>query len=300
MEKIISLFFKIISLNLVLIILVSCSSLQAFNPVSVLDKLFPPTIYEEIRDFRPGEGSFSSNEPRITNSLGMTFVRIPAGTFWMGSPHDEPARYDNEELHQVEITMDFYIMTTEVTQAQWEAVMGNNPSYFKDCGPDCPVEQVSWEDVHVFIQKLNKMDKTLVVRLPTEAEWEYAARAGTNTPFAFGPCLSTNQANYAGGLPMSGCPTGKNRKTPIKTASLEPNAWGLYDMHGNVWEWVMDIYREDYENLPRVNPFNTKGSGVIVRGGSWSNYAGNCRSANRITEWTGKRSKTLGFRLAGQ
>ncbi len=164
----------------------------------------------------------------FANSVGMNFVRIPEGVFAMGSPEDEPHRVHNEIQHQVTLSNGFYMQTTEVTQGQWEAVMGSNPSYFQDCGPDCPVEQVSWLDVQDFIVELNGRDGDATYRLPTEAEWEYAARAGTRTPFAFGGCLSTGQANYNGNVPMPGCPEGEYRETTVLADSFSPNAWGLY------------------------------------------------------------------------
>ena len=160
----------------------------------------------------------------------------------MGSPPDEPGRFDSETQHRVTLTRDFFMGTTEVTQGQWKAVMGNNPSHFDECGDDCPVEKVSWDDVQEFIKKLSRMDGR-EYRLPTEAEWEYAARAGTTTPFTYGRCLSTDQANYDGNYPLSGCDKGEYRKRTIPVGSLDaPNAWGLHDMHGNVWEWCQDWY----------------------------------------------------------
>jgi formylglycine-generating enzyme required for sulfatase activity len=128
----------------------------------------------------------------ITNTLGMKFVLIEPGEFMMGSPPDEPERDDDEKQHKVILTQRFYMQTTQVTQGQWETLMGNNPSYFKKCGDNCPVERISWDDAQEFIKHLNQIEGIQKYRLPTEAEWEYAARAGTSTPFAFGKCLSTN------------------------------------------------------------------------------------------------------------
>ncbi|GBC60255.1 hypothetical protein DENIS_1206 [Desulfonema ishimotonii] len=175
-----------------------------------------------------------SGRQAVTNALGMNFVFIQPGTFMMGSPEDEPGRDDDETLHKITLTNGFYMQTTTVTQGQWKAVMGNNPSYFKECGDNCPVESVSWDDAQAFIVKLGQSGSD-GYRLPTEAEWEYACRAGTDTPFAFGKCLSTDQANYDGDYPLQGCPKGKYRKKPVPVASFDPNDFGLYDMHGNVW-----------------------------------------------------------------
>ncbi|OQX08654.1 MAG: hypothetical protein BWK80_47925, partial [Desulfobacteraceae bacterium IS3] len=256
---------------------------------------------------------------RFTNSIGMEFVWIPPGEFMMGSPEGEPGRYDNERLHRVKLIRGFYIQTTPVTQGQWKALMKNNPSRFKDGGDDCPVEMVSWNDAQEFIKKLNldsarlpsEVETRLPVgelspavgersrtyRLPTEAEWEYACRAGTDTPFCFGRCLSTDEANYDGNYPLKGCPKGKYREktTPVKT--FPPNDWGLYDMHGNVWEWCQDWYG-DYPSGAVTDPAGPdSGSNRVGRGGSWLNVARLCRSARRSRDSPGLRYNYLGFRL---
>ena len=235
---------------------------------------------------------------KLTNSIGMTFVLIPAGTFQMGSPKSEANRGSDETLHQVTISKNFYMQTTEVTQGQWMAVMGNNPSYFKNCGKDCPVEQVSWNDVQKFIQRLNKLEKAQVYRLPTEAQWEYAARAGTSTPFAFGNCLNTEDANYDGNYPYKGCSKGQYRKRTIQVGSLRRNKWGLYDMHGNVWEWCQDWYDKNYLTGLVIDPVGpSSGSNRVVRGGSWFSGARYCRSAFRSYWLPGNRDSYVGFRL---
>ena len=234
---------------------------------------------------------------KISNTLGMKFVYIPPGTFTMGSPSNEPDRYDNEKQHQVTLTKGFYMQTTEVTQGQWKAVTGSNPSYFKNCGEHCPVEQVSWNDVQEFIRKLNQREGSGTYRLPTEAEWEYAARAGTDTPVSFGRCLSTDQANYNGNYPLSGCPKGEYRKRTIAVASFSPNAWGLFDMHGNVYEWCQDWFG-DYPSGSVTDPKGpSSGSYRVLRGGSWINGAGSCRSASRYGLNPGARGRYYGLRL---
>jgi len=237
-----------------------------------------------------------SARDRFTNSLGMEFVRIPSGRFTMGSPKDEPGRLDREKQHRVTLTRDYFMQTTEVTQGQWKAVMGSNPSRFKNCGDDCPVERVSWNDVQEFIEKLNRREGESY-RLPTEAEWEYAARAGTTTPFAYGRCLSTDQANYDGNYPLTGCPKGKDRGKTIPVGSLNaPNAWGLHDMSGNVWEWVQDWYGE-YPTDAVIDPTGpANGARRVNRGGSWLHDAGDCRSAYRGRSTPGIRNDGLGFR----
>jgi formylglycine-generating enzyme required for sulfatase activity len=233
----------------------------------------------------------------IENSIGMKFVRIPPGTFMIGSPPIEPGHAFNEAQHQVTLTKEFYMQTTEVTQAQWKEVMGNNPSRFNKCGDDCPVENVSWNDVQNFVHKLNQREGSGIYRLPTEAEWEYAARAGTKTAFAFGQCLSTDHANYDGNYPVSECAKGEFRNKPVPVGSFSPNSWGLFDMHGNVWEWCQDwykIYPSDSVTDPAGPP---KGSSRLHRGGSWFSGAGPCRSANRNFSSPEERKFDLGLRV---
>ncbi|MBF0201826.1 MAG: SUMF1/EgtB/PvdO family nonheme iron enzyme [Desulfamplus sp.] len=236
---------------------------------------------------------------RIKNNLGMEFVYIAPTSFYMGSPSDEPHRDSDEIRHRVELTKGYYIQTTEVTQGQWKAVMGSNPSYFKNCGSNCPVESVSWDDIQTYTQKLNQRDGKKY-RLPTEAEWECAARAGTDTPFAFGTCLGTDQANYDGNHPMSGCSKGVNREKNVAVVavkSFSPNAWGLYDMHGNVREWCQDWYGA-YSKGNVTDPAGPSSrSHRVVRGGGWPYHAMFCRSAFRGNSPPGSRYGDLGFRL---
>jgi formylglycine-generating enzyme required for sulfatase activity len=236
----------------------------------------------------------------LTNSLGMTFVYIPPGTFMMGSLEDDPGSYGYDRpRHQVTLTKGYYLQTTEVTQYQWEAVMGKNPSYFSSCGDDCPVENVSWNKVQEFISALNAREGTIKYRLPTEAEWEYAARAGTTTPFAFGNCLLTSQANYRGDDPLTGCPSGEYRSRTVPVASFAPNAWGLYDMHGNVCEWCSDEYGS-YPSYPVTDPTGPSYGPYfrVWRGGSWYHGAGYCRSAYRDSRGATNDDYYIGFRLA--
>ena len=198
--------------------------------------------------------------------------------------------------HKVTLSKGFFLQTTPVTQGQWKSVMGENPSRFKSGGDNCPVENISWNDAQGFIMKLREMDGN-VYRLPSEAEWEYACRAGTETPFHFGKCLSTNQANYDGNHPMENCPEGEYRRKTIPVANFEPNTWGLYDMHGNVWEWCNDWY-DEYSELSFTNPEGPiNGEGRVLRGGSWYCFAWRCRSAFRDWIIPTLRRHDLGFRL---
>ena len=245
------------------------------------------------------ELSFSASHRTVNNSIGMEFVLIPAGTFTMGSPPDEPQREPDERQYRVTVSKPFYFQTTEVTQAQWKKVMNGKPSHFKDCGDECPVEMVSWYDAREFIQKLNQMEGINKYRLPTEAEWEYASRAGTSTPFFTGNCVSTDQANYNGKKPMPNCPTGEFRKRTLRVASFPPNSWGLYDMHGNVWEWCQDWYSRKYPQVHVIDPKGPfRGALAVLRGGSWFSGARLVRSAYRRWEIPDYRTDAIGFRVA--
>ncbi|PYS93012.1 MAG: hypothetical protein DMF64_06825 [Acidobacteria bacterium] len=233
---------------------------------------------------------------QMQSRAGIEFVWIPAGSFMMGS---ENGGSDEKPVHRVTIADGFYIGKYEVTQAQWQAVMGNNPSNFKGCD-NCPVEQVSWDDAVSFIAKLNAQNDGYTYRLPTEAEWEYAARAGTTTAFAFGDSLSSEQANFDGDYPYGGAAKGVYRQTrPV--GSFQPNAFGLFDMHGNVWEWCQDWYHGSYAGAPTDGSAWLSGGEQkyrMLRGGSWLNgLAFNLRSADRNWDTPDLRNVVIGFRV---
>jgi formylglycine-generating enzyme required for sulfatase activity len=233
---------------------------------------------------------------RLENKIGMSFVLIPSGTFMMGSPSSEVGRYPNETQHQVKISKSFYMQTTEVTQGQWVKVMGYNPSRDQNCGNDCPVENVTWNEIKTFIDKLNHLESTDTYRLPTEAEWEYAARAGTATPYYWGPQQDCSKANY-GVVYASDC-NGKNPGKKMKVASFSPNPWGLYDMLGNLWEWCQDRYGA-YPDQAVTDPSGpSSGSNRVYRGGSAINGAVSCRAAYRGEGPQDHKGYALGFRLA--
>jgi formylglycine-generating enzyme required for sulfatase activity len=256
--------------------------------ISFLVALFIPISY------------LAADEKVFTSpTIGAKFVLIPAGTFMRGSPENEQDRSSNETQYKIKISKPFYMQTTEVTQGQWKKVMGNNPSDFKDCGDDCPVEQVSWNDAKDFIRKLNQTEGTDKYRLPTEAEWEYAARAGTTTPFYTGKCLSTDQANYNGNYPLTGCPKGQFREKTVRVGGFAPNAWGLYDMYGNVWEWCQDWF-DDYTWRSRLSADPSgpsSGTNRVMRGGCWSDGAKYNRSAHRLSFIPTGMTRYIGFRL---
>ncbi|MCG6895304.1 MAG: formylglycine-generating enzyme family protein [Desulfobacteraceae bacterium] len=235
-------------------------------------------------------------EESIENSLGMEFVLIKPGKFLMGSPEDEPGRFVGETQHKVNLTNPFYIQTTEVTQAQWQALMGDNPSSHKRCGDRCPVEQVSWHDVQRFVRKLNQKENTDKYRLPTEAEWEYACRAGSTTTIPTGKIIDF-QCNVDKNLTAIAwyCGNSQDRVHPV--AEKAPNAWGLYDMLGNVEEWCHDWFGA-YPSDEVIDPNGPKeGSYRVMRGGAWFSPARDLRCASRFGSPPPYRFQHIGFRL---
>jgi formylglycine-generating enzyme required for sulfatase activity len=246
----------------------------------------------------------SNNERSITNELGMKFVFINPGTFIMGIPKGYRGSVGGDNpRHQVTLTNGYYLQTTEVTQEQWFLVMGTSPSYFKTCGTDCPVESVSWDDVQEFLHLLNLSDNNFTYRLPTEAEWEYAARSGTNGPYFWGECLSTFHANFRQKYLKQethwSCADGRSFHQPIPVASLEKNAWGLYDMYGNVGEWCQDYFGERPQlHKQVVDPKGpVKGYARVVRGGSWDSGPTECMSGYCVKALQSSRNYVTGFRL---
>lgn len=231
------------------------------------------------------------------NTIGMEFIEIKPGEFMMGGPEGEKERQDNEKQHRVRITKGFMLGIYEVTQSQWREVMNDNPSRFK--GDDLPVEKVSWDDATEFCRKLSQKEGKRY-RLPSEAEWEYACRAGTKTPFNTGESISTSQANYNGDYTYGSGQQGEFRKSTIPVGSFKPNAWGLYDMHGNVLEWCQDWYDSSfYDDCPESDPIAQKqGTYRVLRGGCWFIGPWVCRSANRCWIAPGLRSDDIGFRVA--
>ncbi|NJK41663.1 MAG: formylglycine-generating enzyme family protein [Acaryochloridaceae cyanobacterium SU_2_1] len=225
-------------------------------------------------------------------------MSIPSGTFTMGSPTSELQR-DSDEDPQHKVTVPaFYLGKYPVTQAQWQAIMGSNPSSFK--GANRPVENINWNEAVEFCQKLSQKSGK-EYRLPSEAEWEYACRAGTTSPFYFGETITPKIANYAGISSYGSGPQGDYREQTTEVGSFPPNAFGLYDMHGNVWEWCQDTWHDDYTGAPKdgsawINENDNYSR--ILRGGSWFDIPRSCRSADRSRDDPGDRNYYFGFRLA--
>jgi len=278
----------------------------------------------------------SANNPKSTrNQIGIEMVWIPPGTFTMGPTDAEvQAAYDNAKCyhaapllewftrekprHQVKIREDFFMARNEVTQGQWLAVMSTTVQQQRDKtnsyemwgeGDQYPMYYINWNEVQEFIERLNQMSDGYRYRLPTEAEWEYACRAGTTTAFAFGDSLNSDQANFNGKCLYGGVGTGVNRGQTTPVGSFQPNAWGLYDMHGNVWEWCQDWYHDSYNGAPTDGSAWLSGGEQkdtncrqpedcrVLRGGAWSHEAYDLRSAARGGRHPGDRGKSYGFRV---
>lgn len=240
-------------------------------------------------------------------------VRIRAGAFIMGSPENEPLSREDEQQHQVTLTHDFFMGRYEVTQAFYEQIMGENPSYNNHCA-DCPVEMISWRDAVMFCNVVSRKAGLIPAyevrggriiyhpeasgyRLPTEAEWEYACRAGTRTIFPNGNCLSSAEANYNAYLPQPGCQMGLNRGQTIAVGSFAPNAWGLYDMIGNINEFCWDWYAP-YTAASQVDPLGSPPAKYrVFRGGAFNNFAARCHSASRQKLEPDRALDMVGVRL---
>lgn len=233
--------------------------------------------HEEAGKKRPAES--------VTNSIGMEFVLIPAGEFQIGTEKYSDAR----TVHKVIVSKPFYLGKYPVTQDEWRSLMGNDPSCFE--GDNRPVECISWHDVQEFVKRLNAKEGTDKYRLPSGAEWEYACRAGTTTKYSFGDDES-KLGEYAWYYDNS-----EHQTHPV--GQKKPNPWGLYDMHGNVWEWCQDRYHRTY--VTTLNDGSvleaTNNSGLVLHGGGWVNYAAKCQSAYRSSFHPDYGYYSLGFRL---
>ncbi len=246
-------------------------------------------------------GRFSSAVAIESQMKEMKFVSLPGGSFQMGCTDDSSGCDEDEKpVHEVTLSP-FEIMTTEVTQGMWKSVMGDNPSFFISCGESCPVESVSWDEVQGFIAKMNEKNDGYLYRLPTEAEWEYAARAGCRKNYSStdkqGNPVCSNEVSV---LNNSGWYDGNSEDKTHPVAQKNPNQFGLYDMHGNVWEWVSDWYERDYYSKSvKKNPSGPSGGSYrVLRGGSWFYPSRYVRSGNRGIWKPSFHSKNVGFRLA--
>ncbi|MEO8504500.1 MAG: formylglycine-generating enzyme family protein [Acidobacteriota bacterium] len=233
-------------------------------------------------------------------TTGMEFIALPAGTFWMGSPLDEPGREVFEGHHPVRLEHTTWMGRTEVTQSEWRQVMGANPSSFSGCD-ECPVEQVTWIEAEAFARRLGDRSRGSRFRLPTEAEWEYACRAGSTTAFASGATLSAVQANVDGRYPSAGTAASGWKARTVAVASYPPNAWGLFDLHGNVWEWTADdaCPPPATETTDPLAHCTRRGAPAkkIIRGGSWAFDVDSARCGLRYTHRPQDRGYSLGLRL---
>lgn len=228
----------------------------------------------------------------VEPATGMVFARIEAGDLIMGSPLDEIGREDQERQHQVRLSRPFWLGVFEVTQHEWMAVMGDNPSHFRTSDGRLPVENVTWFEARGFLERLTERSPGNEFRLPTEAEWEYACRAGVTTAYGTGSTLSRAQANFAD----SPEPPATRPGQPMAVGSFPPNTWGLHDLHGNVWEWTSDE-NCPYEGDGLVDPAPACGSPLkVIRGGSWYFGADSARCALRYTHRPQGRGFSLGFR----
>ena len=205
----------------------------------------------------------------------------------MGSPENEANRRSDETQHRVTISKAFYLSQTEIPQEVWQKVMGANPSSFN--GSQNPVEMVSWDDCQAFCGATG-------LRLPSEAEWEYACRAGTTTPFSFGATITPQQVNYNGNFPYGSAAKGLYREKTVVCGSLPANKWGFREMHGNVWEWCQDAYSQSASTTQAA--LETEIEARVLRGGGWGIFAGDCRASNRNDDAPGDQFSIVGCRFA--
>ena len=247
----------------------------------------------EIIDRQPGSAQCLT--VRLNEQIDLDLVLIPSGTFIMGDTRHHP---DEQPLHQVTVPS-FYLGKYPITQAQYRSVMGENASVRS--GLDYPIEQIGWDDAIEFCAKLSQLTSSTYT-LPSESQWEYACRAGTNTAFYFGDTITPELVNYNGDYPYNGALPGENRERATPVGMFPPNAFGLYDMHGNVWEWCLDRYQVSYQGAPTdgstwVDLNSTPNDKRVLRGGAWDYVARGCRSAVRCSLAPGIRIGGCGLRV---
>jgi uncharacterized protein (TIGR02996 family) len=253
--------------------------------------------------------------PTLINSIGMRLVLIPAGIFLMGSPDGE-GRPNEHPRHEVEITRPFFLGDCQVTQGEYQRVTGKNPSHFSPSGfgrnsvkeldtKQFPVETVSWVEAAEFCEALANLQEETnagrTYRLPTEGEWEHACRGGaaSHTPFHLGNTLSSTQANFNGNYPHGAAAKGPYLERPCPVGSYPANPFGVFDMHGNVWEWCTDWFNENtYQTSTRRDPHGPEtGERRVLRGGGWNTHSGGCRSASHYRSTPSVRTRFIGFRV---
>ena len=268
-----------------------------FTDYSVMPEEFPP-----LWACSYGQDEYGLFADWEIKNVGQRFRWIHPGEFLIGSSEDEEDHIDNREtLHSVTLTNGFWLAESQCTQALWHAITGDNPSRFSELNnsPKRPVENVSWDDFYQAFDEFNKSSADVKLRLPTEAEWEYACRAGTSTPFYFGNQLSSELANFDGNYPYGELDAAIYREQTTPVMSFAPNAWGLYDMHGNVWEWCQDGFHADYQNESKKDPLGApSNAGRVLRGGGWFSNGLCLRSAHRLAAVPDRRDDDLGLRLS--
>lgn len=229
---------------------------------------------------------------------GMELLYVAPHTFRMGSTEELPGREPDETLHEVTLSTGFYLGRFEVTQGQWQRVMGANPSAFQDCGSDCPVENVTFREVQEFLRTLSSRSAgPSRFRLPTEAEWEAACRAGSATAYSTGSTLTSVRANFDGRYPAPGSPAGPFLGRPAPVGSYAPNTWGFHDLSGNVWEWCEDWYGPYPPGEARDPTGPATGTKRVIRGGSWVFDGNSARCGLRYTHAEVDRGYSIGFRV---
>ncbi|SEA76955.1 Formylglycine-generating enzyme, required for sulfatase activity, contains SUMF1/FGE domain [Thiothrix caldifontis] len=258
-------------------------------------KIFP-TEFPEPWASDWGEDEYGLFMGFTYKGVRQDFRWIEPGTFLMGSPEDEAERRSNEIQHEVTLSKGFWLANTAVTQSLWETVMGNNFSRFKD--KNHPVDNVSWNDAQAFISKMNSMKEELQLSLPTEAQWEYACRAGTSTPFYLGEQINSERANFNGTTPYNNGRESEFRQQTVEVGTLHPNDWGLYEMHGNVQEWCQNWFSNYPVQPSLIDPIGPEtGEHRVLRGGSWFSNGSGCRAAYRDYGSPTYRSGGYGFRF---
>ncbi len=292
-----------------------CLSPGRLSPPAPPAQAAAPFDAPQARRHQAAWADYLAQPVALTNSIGLALALIPPGAFTMGSPETEVKRSSEEAQHRVRLSRPYYLGTCPVTQGEFERLMGGNPSYWSPWGyrrkrgvdvdtSRFPVERVSWFDAIEFCKRLSDLPAEQAAgrtyRLATEAEWEYACRAGTTTPFHFGNVLDGTQANMFGGAPYGTDKKGPYLNRPANAGTYPANAFGLYDMHGNIWEWCADWYDTGtYTNMTPADPTGpAQGEARVIRGGAWRFSAEWCRSASRYGYDPRIRAYDVGFRVA--